>query len=195
MPWPSVPIHNRPLLSRKTLRTTSPASDARQIERHERVARDLEQPSIQGRDENGPARILIDRVDAQRHAVDRRDGVRGARLKTKHAALCADPHVLLGVFEDREHVVMRDRDRRRHRDEPPVVEAHQAAPVGADPHVAAPAFPQHADIRIVDELGSGEWIAANAAIEPAQTGDRADPDGAIARFPYRSNAVVGPALG
>ena len=69
-----------------------------------------------------------------------RDRVRGARLQTKHAALRADPDVLLGVLEDGQHVVVRERGRRRQRDEAALVEAHQAAAVRADPQLAAPAL-------------------------------------------------------
>ena len=107
----------------------------------------------------------------------------------------ADPHVLLGIFEDREHVVVRNRRGRSHRDEPPVVEPHQAAPIGPDPHVAVAVFPEHADVRFVDHLGRGERISAHAGIEPAEAGDRADPHDTIARFSYGADAVVGETLG
>ena len=167
----------------------------RQRNRNERLTDDLEQPPVERHDEDGPARILVDRVDAQRGAIGRRDGVRGARLQAKHAALRPDPDVLLRIFEDSQHVVVRERDRGRQRHETLVLEAHQAPSVRADPQVAAAAFPQHADVGAVHEPRGRERIAANAAIQPAQSGDRADPDRTVARFPNGANAVVGAALG
>src|SRR5262245_16777020 len=129
-----------------------------------------------------------------RSAIRSGDRAGGARAQTEHAALCADPEVVFVVLEESEHIVVWKRRRRREPDDPARLKTHQPLTVGSDPQFPPAAFEQHADVGAAQYLGGHKWIAVDALVESAETGNGSNPEGPVGCLADCPNTVVGQAL-